>query len=76
MAPASTYALSTVCGLERPMHIALIVRDLGGGGTQRSVLWLARGLLDRGHRVDILLLRAKIHFSGEVPQKSTSFRRG
>lgn len=55
------------------MHIALIVRDLGGGGAQRSVLWLARGLLDRGHRVDILVFRAKIHFSGEVPQDARLF---
>ena len=73
MASASAYALSTVCGLERSMHIALVVRDLGGGGTQRSVLWLARGLLDRGHQVDIVLFRAKIHFPKEVPHDARLF---
>ena len=73
MAPAPAYTLSAVCDPERSMHIALVVRDLGGGGAERSVLWLARGLLDRGHRVDILLFRAKIHFSGEVPKEARLF---
>ena len=55
------------------MHIALIIRDLIGGGAERSVLWLARGLLERGHRVDILLFQAKVHYSGEVPRDARLF---
>ena len=55
------------------MHIALVIRDLKGGGAERSVLWLARGLIDRGHRVDIVLLRTMIHYTEEVPQDAQLF---
>src|SRR3954464_11584150 len=43
------------CG---PMHIALYTHSRlpvhGYGGTQRVVVWLARGLLELGHRVTLL----------------------
>ena len=55
------------------MHIALVIRDLIGGGAERSVLWLARGLIDRGHRIDIVLLRARVHYTKEVPQDARLF---
>ena len=43
------------------MHIALIIADLGGGGAETVVLSLAGGLIDRGHRVDIVLFQTKIY---------------
>ena len=49
------------------MHIALILPDLGHGGAARSMLHLARGLIDRGHRVDFVLLHAIIRYHDEVP---------
>ena len=55
------------------MHIALVVLDLGGGGAERSVLGLAGGLIDRGHRVDIVLLRTRIQYSEEVPRDARLF---
>jgi glycosyltransferase involved in cell wall biosynthesis len=43
------------------MHVALYVHSLlpvrGYGGTQRVVVWLARGLAELGHRVTLLALR-------------------
>ena len=49
------------------LRVALILPDLSGGGTQRSVLNLASGLIDHNHTVDIVLFRAKIHYPEEVP---------
>ena len=39
------------------MHIALVIKDLVGGGAERSVINLAAGLVGRGHTVDIVLFR-------------------
>lgn len=55
------------------MHIALIIPHLRGGGAERSVLNLAGGLIDRGHRVDIVLFRARIHYGREVPKGARLF---
>ena len=55
------------------MHIALIVLDLGGGGAERSVLGLAEGLIKRGYRVDIILLRTGIQYREEVPKDTRLF---
>ena len=53
------------------MHIALLISDLRGGGAERVVLNLAGGLLDRGHKVDILLFRTRVHYP--VPEKARLF---
>ena len=37
------------------MHVAFVIENLHGGGTQRVVLGLAGGLADRGHTVDLVL---------------------
>src|SRR3954467_14303573 len=41
-----------------PMHVALYTHSRvpvrGYGGTQRVVVWLARGLVELGHRVTLL----------------------
>ena len=42
------------------MHVGLIIGKLGGGGSERSVVNLAGGLTDRGHRVDIVLFEPTI----------------
>ena len=55
------------------MHIGLIISDLRGGGAERSVLTLAGGLIDRGHRVDIVLLRAGIQYVSEIPEDARLF---
>ena len=52
------------------MHIAFIITDLGGGGAERVVLNLAGGLLDRGHKVDVVLLRTweRTRVNYQVPE--------
>jgi glycosyltransferase involved in cell wall biosynthesis len=48
-------------------HVALLMCDLDGGGIQRSMLHLARALVDRGHRVDLLVYKAQGDFVDSVP---------
>ena len=43
------------------MHVGLIIQKLAGGGAERSVVNLARGLIARGHRVDIVLFEKTIY---------------
>jgi glycosyltransferase involved in cell wall biosynthesis len=48
------------------MHVALFMKSLVGGGLQRSVLTLARGIAERDHRVDLVLTRAEGPLRAEV----------
>jgi glycosyltransferase involved in cell wall biosynthesis len=48
-------------------HLALFIRDLGGGGVQRTTLTLARALAARGHRVDLILCQAVGPLRDSVP---------
>ena len=43
-----------------PLHIALVISSLYGGGAERIILTLAQGMIERGHRVDLVLFRFKI----------------
>ena len=50
------------------MHIALFVRSFGGsGGAERVMLNIARGLNDKGHRVDLVMGRYEGHYLDEIP---------
>ncbi|MCB1175911.1 MAG: glycosyltransferase [Leptospiraceae bacterium] len=40
-------------------HIALFLPDLQGGGAERVMLTLAKGFVEEGHRVDVVLARAE-----------------
>ena len=55
------------------MHIAFVIPDLAGGGAERGALGLAGGLIGRGHRVDVVLFRARIHYSEEVTDDARLF---
>ncbi len=48
-------------------HVALAFSSLQGGGIQRVMLTLARGLLDRGVRVDLLIVDPRGELQGAVP---------
>lgn len=48
-------------------HIALFVPSLHYGGVERVVVNLARGLSDRGQRVDVVAAAAEGEFASEVP---------
>ena len=53
--------------LDESLRIALVIPHLGGGGAERSVLKLARGLLARGHAVDLLVFEKTETLADEVP---------
>ncbi len=55
------------------MHIAFVINSLGGGGAERVVLRLARGLIDRSHRVDIVMFQAIVHYPEDIPQGTRLF---
>ena len=55
------------------MHIAFVIDSLGGGGAERVVLRLARGLIDRSHRVDIVMFQAIVHYPEDIPQGTRLF---
>ena len=44
------------------LHVGLVLSSLGGGGAERVLLTLAAALIERGHRVDLLLLRPEVRF--------------
>jgi glycosyltransferase involved in cell wall biosynthesis len=52
-----------------PMHIALFIRSFGGSGGARFMVNLARALLDKGHRVDLVMGRAQGYYMDEIPAK-------
>jgi hypothetical protein len=49
-------------------RVALLMKSLGGGGVQRSMLQLARGLLDRGVALELLVCRPTGEFRTLVPE--------
>jgi len=57
----------------RKPRIAFAIPSLASGGAGRVVLAIARGLADRGHRVDIVLFSTSIHHPEEVPDKARLF---
>jgi len=52
-----------------PMHIALFVRSFGGSGGARFIVNIARGLSDKGHRVDLVMGRKEGNYLDEIPAK-------
>ena len=50
------------------LHIGFVLHSLGGGGTQRFAIRLAGALIERGHRVDILLGRFRVAYPDSLPQ--------
>ena len=46
----------------KPLHIALVISSLHGGGAERIILTLAQGMIERGHRVDLVLFNMRIHY--------------
>ncbi len=51
---------------QRP--VAIVTPSLAGQGAERKALYIAAGLLERGHRVDLLLHRMLCHYPEEVPE--------
>ena len=51
-------------------RIAILCPSLAGQGAERKALYIASGLLERGHEVDFLLQRRIFHFPEEVPNRA------
>ena len=51
-------------------HIAMVIPSLAGGGAERTTLRTVRGLVERGHRVDVVLFQPVLAYPGEVPGKA------
>lgn len=49
-------------------HVALLSSSLSGGGVERCIVNLARGFVDRGHRVDLVLTKPHGPLRSEVPE--------
>ena len=49
------------------LHVGLALSALEGGGAERATLSLAGALLERGHRVDLLLLRCAGAYRSVIP---------
>lgn len=58
---------------EKPLRIALAIPHLGGGGAERSVLKLARGLIERRYRVNILVFEKIDTLADEIPPDARCF---
>lgn len=54
----------------RGRHVALAFSSLKGGGIQRVMLTLARGFIDRGLRVDLLIVDPDGDLRGAVPPEA------
>ena len=57
-------------------HIALIIRNLAGGGAERIVLMLARGLGERGYRVSIVIFDPTVSYRLDLPENARLFLLG
>ena len=54
-------------------RIAILTPSLAGQGAERKALYIAAGLLERGHEVDLLLQRLVCHSPEEVPDRARIF---
>lgn len=48
-------------------HIAIVLHDLRGGGAERAVLRLARGMAAAGHRIELILVKREGVYLNDVP---------
>lgn len=50
-------------------HIGIVLPALWGGGAERATLALAASLIDRGHRIDLVLLDFKGSYRRDIPHR-------
>ena len=48
-------------------HIGMVLPNLDGGGAERAMLTLAASLIERGCRVDLVLMRLKGRYKTTIP---------
>jgi glycosyltransferase involved in cell wall biosynthesis len=52
-------------------HIAIVLHDLRGGGAERAVLRLARGMAAAGRRIELILVKGEGAYLNDVPANVT-----
>ena len=57
----------TVEGGSSVSHVGVVLPNLDGGGAERAMLTLATSLIERGHRIDLVLMRLKGHYKATIP---------
>lgn len=58
---------------QKILRIAIVIPHLGGGGAERSVLKIARGLIECGYRVDLLVFEKIDTLADEIPAEARQF---
>lgn len=71
---AASSVTVAIRGRPRRTHVAFVINTLGGGGAERSTLNLARGLVDRGHTVDLLTFADEVVFRRELSPQVRLFK--
>ena len=56
------------------LHVGLVLPSLAGGGAQRVILTLAEALIQRGHRVDLVVEELTGDYRAGVPQGIRVYR--
>ncbi len=49
-------------------HVGFVLHNLGGGGAERVAICLAESLIERGHRVDMVLGKSKVQYASSLPK--------
>ena len=52
---------------DRSLNVALVISSLSGGGAERVLVLLAKGLVDRGHHVSVVTIFGAEHDFYELP---------
>ena len=71
--PFALRSAATPATAGRPQRIAIVVKSLSGGGVQRKALFVASGLLERGHEVDLVVLLPICDLPDEIPDRCRLF---
>ena len=58
----------------RRLRVALVIDTLRGGGAERSILNVARGMTDRGHSVDLVTFADGVAYKRELSPQIRLFR--
>ena len=56
------------------LHVGFTLTDLNGGGTQRNMLGLARVLIARGHRADLVIPCLSGDYRAAIPRGARLYR--
>ena len=56
------------------LHVGFVLPSLSGGGAERSVLRLAQSLIERGHRVDLVVPRFAGDYRAAIPRGVRLYR--